>query len=268
MHNQTTLWQDSETPPLSDLADTRSLSSAPGEVGAEELGEFWRHPSGLVLPRGTLITSVLTDRERAALDEASIRRGVRAWEKDRGKVRRSAEESLSLDEFCIWLNRYGFDVFFSITFSPEYAACHSVRSLAGAVRDVRRGLSECGYFGRVGLSAEMTDREIPHVHGALCSSGDLERLVCPDSPSDGELWRYFFGTRGRSRFEPMRDQDESTLYAFKDTFKKATEPGALYIRLRPIRGLRNDHGRLTDQDAIFATRTAKRIRAENVVGVE
>ena len=228
-------------------------------------GDLWDyHGSGLLLPRGSVVVSTATDDELVQLAEDSQRRGVREWELARTKVRRSAQESLALDEFCSWLNRYRFDGFFSVTFSDVYARSHGIRDVAAAVRDVRLGFAEFGFRGRLGLGAEMTDREgVPHIHGVFASTREmtLEWLTSPEAPREGALWRYFFATRGRSRFEPMRDQNDATLYALKDTFKQSSSPNALYLRLRPLSGYRNSREHLTEQQEVFGTRRRKRIRA-------
>lgn len=269
---QDSLWRSAESPPprlgvalcpddtrpRPHLEDARmralGVRSGAGDSGTRihrVLGE---------IPRGTLIRSKLTDDEREELFQASARRGVQAWSMNARKVRRSLAEASALDELCMWLNRYGLDVLFTVTFTTEYAQEYGLWSVAHAVANVRQSLAKFGYWGRLALGGEMTDREIPHVHGCLASGGESAYLVAPEQPREGALWRYFFNTHGRCRFEMMRDQDDATLYAFKDTLKRATEPGALYIRLRPIRGLRNARVHLSEQEAVFATRTAGRRR--------
>jgi hypothetical protein len=235
----------------------------------------WHHSeSGLVLPAGSTVIRQATPEYLDWIERRSDRRGVRVYEKDRGKVRRSAADSLALDELCIWLNHYQFDIFFSVTFSDAYAKRQygkdlSVYSLRGAVLDVLRGLNDLptktawpGFTGRLVLAAEMTDRNTPHVHGVLASCGmDVDWLLGTDSPKDGALWQHFHETRGRCRFELIRDQDEATLYAFKDTLKRSAEAEALLIRLRPKnRSQANKVPPLDAQQEIFATRHAKRQR--------
>jgi hypothetical protein len=212
-----------------------------------------------------MVLSELSDEHRAQLAVDSARRGVMAAGIQGRKIRRSAGESLALDEFCMWLNRHAFDVFFSVTYRDDYATSHGIRSVGSAARDVRAGLSDFGFKGRFGLGAEMTDREIPHVHGVLSSAGDTLQRLLGDTPREGALFRHFFATRGRCRFELMRDQDEATLYALKDTFKNSKEPDALLLRMRPSGGLRNARVHLSEQEQVFATRTAKRRRLASVV---
>jgi len=218
---------------------------------------------------GAIILGELTDEHRAELEVESARRGVLAAGLEARKVRRSAAEAAALDEFCMWLNRYGFDIFFSVTYSARAARelriqndyLKGITAVGAAARDMRYGLLRFGYPGRFGIGAEITDREIPHVHGVLSSAGlDRDRLLGTESKSDGELWRYFFKSRGRCRFELMRDQDDATLYALKDTFKNSTDPQALLLRMRPKHIARNARAHLSEQEHIFATRSAKRRR--------
>jgi len=74
-------------------------------------------------------------------------------------------------------------------------------------------------------------RKIPHVHLALESMGAVDPLkVCAD------LFSYFSKTRGRCRFEVMREAPAATLYALKDTVKgSAHDASSLDLRLRRTR---------------------------------
>jgi len=250
-------------------AAAASVVAARGSGGGSGVWDY--HGTGLILPRGTVVvTRPADDEDLFALQDrvnaASASRGVREYALAARKVRRSAAESLALDEFCIWLNGRGFDGFFSITFSDDAVQAHGLRSVKAARNYVVRCFAEFGYFGRLALGVEMTDRDVPHVHGVMHLGADRDRLIGADSPRDGALWRYFHTACGRCRFELVRDQNETTLYALKDTFKESRSDEALYLRLRPLKGLRNaDRVNTTPQEAIFATRRSKRLRAASVV---
>lgn len=248
---------------------SRMPSGAEGGAGAWGTPDgTWLHAdSGLLLPRGTVVTSQAPESVLAELAESSDRRGVQAHALTARKVRRTAAESLALDELCSWLNRYGFDVFFSITFSDEKSKRHGIHTIKRAKEHVLGEFKSFGYLGRLALGIEQTDRGIPHVHGVLHSgSENAARLLGEESPRDGALWRHFHSTCGRCRFELVRDTDEASLYAFKDTFKESQGDDSLYVRLRPLQGSRNaTKAHPTEQESIFFTRNAKRRRARAVV---
>jgi hypothetical protein len=74
--------------------------------------------------------------------------------------------------------------------------------------------------------AHRTGRLVPHVHLALESNSAPIDKLC------SELFVYFLRTRGRCRFEPMRDVNAATLYGLKDTVKAAKSyPCAIAARL-------------------------------------
>jgi len=229
------------------------------------------HGTGKMLHRETLVTTRPSDDEdlfalQDRVNAASAARGVQEYAQSGRKIRRSASESLALDEFCIWLHGHGLDGFFSITYSDKMADLRGIHTIRAARKHVLGLFAEFGYRGRLVLGVEMTDRDVPHVHGALHLGDERDRLLGVDSPRDGAFWRFFHSECGRTRFELTRDQNEVTLYALKDTLKESSGDEALYVRLRPQVGLRNA-GRvdLTAQEAIFATRRSKRRRAASVV---
>lgn len=222
---------------------------APGVRVAETdtawLDAPWRHSrSGLMLPRGTVVSYQGTADELVALELESERRGVRAGASEARRVKRSTRDERQLHALCKWLSDLNLDTIGSVTFSDDYAKGHGVYSLARALSDVYQGLHEVsmnrgkihGYRGRYVLAGEWhpSGRSIPHVHLALDSMGvhDHERLC-------RELWDYFAHTRGRSRFEPMRDADEATLYGLKDTMKASErDPDCIVFKLNRHHSLR------------------------------
>jgi hypothetical protein len=109
-----------------------------------------------------------------------------------------------------------------VSFSDAYAARHGIYSPKRALDDVWRGITQDarirgshGFRGRFVLAAEWhrTGREVPHVHAAFEGVGNRQSL-CYD------FWRHFKNTRGRCRFEEMRDVDTATLYGLKDVLKE------------------------------------------------
>jgi hypothetical protein len=256
-------------------APPSSVTTTVGSATATPSG--WRRDSsGVLVPIGALVTSRLSgdslDVLRADLTASSDRRGVRAFVQDqRGKrlsawseltplQRRKWRASSELHELCSWLAETGLDIIGSITYSDPYAAApeyhwstergcyvnhggHGILSIDRALKDVRQGLREVpmkrgaihGFQGKFANSGEWhpSGRIVPHVHLALDSMGAPIEAVC------GDLYRYFSSTRGRSRFEPMRDCDEATLYGLKDTVKaSASDANALDLRLHRTRKFR------------------------------
>lgn len=195
-----------------------------------------------MLPRGTVVNTELRDDELLALEARSAARGARAAGLAARKVRRSLQEEMSLHAFCGWLNELGVDTIGTVSFTDEYAERRGIYTFRRALDDVWEGLhdvplkrgSRHGFRNRFILSAEWhpSGRTVPHVHVALESGTMPSERLCDD------LWGYFFGTRGRSRFEPMRDVAEATLYALKDTIKaSARDADCVRFRLhRPKRG--------------------------------
>lgn len=153
---------------------------------------------------------------------------------------RPLSESLELDEYCSWLSSFGLDLLGTVTFSDEYATRHGLTTLSRSVHDVEHGLRAIhvrrgdtrgfrkGFPFSYVLSAEWhrSGRQVPHVHLALESRGaPVDRLL-------RELRGYFDGSRGRSRFEVMRDRSAGTLYGLKDTVKEVRhDSDAILLRL-------------------------------------
>lgn len=214
--------------------------------------ETWVHgATGIAFPRGTVVTSRPADGDwdsvaeiRALVESESARRGVVAGALQSRKVKRSARDESQLQALCEWLHGYQLDILGTVTYSDDYAQSHGINSLRAALQDVARGLREMpmvggtirGYRGRYVLAGEWhpSGRNVPHVHLALDSMGVVDpSKVCTD------LWRYFYGTRGRSRFEPMRDVNTATLYGLKDTIKAAEhDPDTIYLKLGRHRALK------------------------------
>lgn len=198
--------------------------------------EGWIHQtSGLLLPRGSVVVDKLDEGQLEALQERCDARGVLAASKAARLVKRSAAEERQLQAFCEWLKAEGLNIFGAVTFTDDYAERYGIYSLNAGLNDVWRGLSNvpmkngrrAGFRGKFIISGEWhpSGRRVPHVHLALeCGSAPMDK-VCQ------ELWRYFYGSRGRSRFEPMRDQDVATLYALKDSVK-ASAHDADSVRFR------------------------------------
>lgn len=230
---------------MCDFPPSGGESAAPAQRSgpAAESSSMWDyHGTGLMLPRGTVVTTKPTDeadlsdiRDRAQLE--SDRRGVFAGSVEVRKVKRSVADSAALDAFCQWLDSQGLDIFGSVTWTDEHAARRGVYSLSRGLSDVERGLASAslkrgrmiGFRGRYVLTGEWhpSGRLVPHIHMALSSNGatDVEFLCY-------ELHRFFLATCGRSRFEPMRDVSEATLYALKDTVKSsAADADSLRLRL-------------------------------------
>jgi len=202
-------------------------------VSADEL--LGRLPAGSVLRRG------VTAEDLERVGAASVRRGVHTWQtNDAPRVARTAAESEGLDSFCGWLAGYGFNIIGSVTFTDKYAVSRNLFQLERAIKDVQKGLVQVpcpesnGYPGRYVACGEWnpSGRLVPHVHLALeCPVGVDVSLMC------SVLWRFFVNTRGRSRFEPMRDVSRATLYGLKDTIKAGSaDPRSMALVLhRPRR---------------------------------
>jgi len=205
------------------MHEGRVVDAAAGALCAPRASSEWTHSSGIVLPRGAVVTSAASLEDFQRIAQGSERRGVRAGDRLSRKVKRSAAEAAQLEGFCQWLGSEGLDLFGSVSYSEDYATRHRIYSLGRALDDVWRGLTDMpihggrhtGFRGKFVLTGEWhpSGRNVPHVHLALESGGAPQQAVCDD------LWRYFFRTRGRSRFEPMRDVETATLYALKDSVK-------------------------------------------------
>ena len=179
---------------------------------------------------GSVSVSTASEADLARLDAGSARRGS-----IHPRPRRAFSEEQQLQALCEWLHlEHHLSLIGVVTFSDEYAARHNIYSFQRALDDVWVGLRDVEVKGKRGfpwkfvLAAEhhRTARTVPHVHLALeCASYNHE-LVCTD------LWRYFYNTRGRSRFEPMRDVSAATLYGLKDTVKSSkVDDSAVALRL-------------------------------------
>lgn len=192
---------------------------------------------------GSVRVSTLAEDELAALPQQRVTHPAPA---------RAVSEAAELDAFCEWLSCYGLDVIGTVTFSDDYAQRWGITSLARAVEDVKGALRSIhlrrgdargfvsGFPFSYALAGEWhrTGRQVPHVHLALESRGaNQDRLL-------RELRSFFDGSRGRSRFEVMRDRSAATLYGLKDTVKSVKlDSDALYVRLSsPRKSSRNQRG--------------------------
>lgn len=207
----------------------------PADAG---VSETWVHTAtGIAFPRGTVVTSACDSADLDRIADGSQRRGVQAFAALSRKVKRSARDESQLQAFCEWLASKDLDILGTVTYSEEYANSHRIYSLKAALQDVAAGLREIpmvrgtirGYRGRYVLAGEWhpSGRQVPHVHLALDSMGVVDSdKVCAD------LFRYFKSTRGRSRFEPMRDTSTATLYGLKDTIKASEhDPDSLVLKM-------------------------------------
>lgn len=175
----------------------------------------------------------LTEDELAALPQQRVTHLAPA---------RAVSEAAELDAWCGWMREHGLDLMGVVTFTDDYANRHGIKTLQRALADVEAGLRS-GTFRRGDARGALqgfpfsyvlagewhrTGREVPHVHLALESRGaNPGRLL-------RELRGLFDGSRGRSRFELMRDCDAATLYGLKDTLKTA-KTDADPIRFRLLR---------------------------------
>lgn len=153
---------------------------------------------------------------------------------------RAVSEAAELDAYCEWLSGFGLDIIGTVSFTDEYAERRGITTLHRAVADVESGLRAIqvrrrdqrgfikGFPFSYVLSGEWhrTGRQVPHVHLALESRGaNQDRLLW-------ELRAFFDGSRGRSRFEFMRDRSKATLYGLKDTVKEVKhDSDAILLRL-------------------------------------
>lgn len=185
---------------------------------------------------GAVSISKLSESDLERLDERSKARGVRGHL----SPPRAVSEAAELDAYCEWVAGHGLDLIGVVTFTDEYAQRHNIFSLSRAVDDVASGLRSIhcrrgdsrgfvsGFPFSYVLAGEFhrTGRAVPHVHLALESRGSNQgRLL-------RELRGYFDGSRGRSRFEVMRDRTAGTYYGLKDTIKSVKhDSDAIYLRL-------------------------------------
>lgn len=129
---------------------------------------------------------------------------------------------------------YKLDVFFTLTFSDDYAKEHFVYSPVSALNVFERWIAAMDFPGNYYVAAEPHwERDVPHLHGLLSSSG-LRRKT---------LWADWFREKGRAKFEEPRS-DAAFLYAAKYAAKRdaAEWPDSWRLRLVP---LGRAHRRLT-----------------------
>jgi hypothetical protein len=126
------------------------------------------------------------------------------------------------DEWAGFLEGFGLDVVFTLTFTDDYARAHFVYSPTSALNDFERFLKLIDYQGQYLACAEPHfDRDVPHLHGLMESKG--LPLV--------NFWREWFTTRGRARFEPPRS-DASRYYCTKYALKER-DSDLIRFRLQP-----------------------------------
>lgn len=199
-----------------------NLQGVGGDLGTDPL---------LSMFRGSVAYSIASEADLERIAEGSRRRGNGPRPQPRREI---AEEDL-LQALCEWLStEHHLNLMGVVTYSDRYADRHKVYSLDRALDDVWLALRSVPIGGRQGypwkfiLSAELhrSGRQVPHVHVALECPDRIAESVCAD------LWDYFYSTRGRSRFEPMRDRSAATLYGLKDTVKVAkVDTAATRVRL-------------------------------------
>jgi hypothetical protein len=113
------------------------------------------------------------------------------------------------DGYAEFLGRFPLDVFFTCTFTDQYARDHFVYSPTSALNSLERWFKEIGYKGQWFAAAEPHfDRDVPHLHGLMESRGVPLKL----------FWGEWFRSRGRARFEPPRS-DAAIVYCAKYTLK-------------------------------------------------
>lgn len=129
------------------------------------------------------------------------------------------------DDWAAFLGEFDLDVVFTLTFSDEYAEAHLLYCPTSALNSFERFLHDIGHIGQYLVCAEPHfDRDVPHLHGLMQSMG---------LPLNN-LWREWFRTRGRGRFEPPRS-DASRYYCTKYALKER-DPDVIRFRLsRPTR---------------------------------
>lgn len=127
-------------------------------------------------------------------------------------------------EWAEFLGRYPLDVFFTCTFSDDYANEHYVYSHTSALNNFERFLNTLNYGGQFFVAAEgHRDRAVPHLHGLMQAATVQQSCLRPDlelSAGDAltTLWGAWFAERGRCRFESPRS-DAVNLYCVKYALK-------------------------------------------------
>jgi hypothetical protein len=209
-----------------------------------DAGVWDYHGTGLLLPRGTVVVTKPNDdadladlRDRVEVESA--RRGVRSGGQVARKIKRSAADSAALESLSTWLSGHDLDLLGTVSFSDAVAASRGIYSLGRGLDVVAQELKAFRYHGKQGYRGKFvlcgewhpSGRAVPHVHAVLSSAGatDLDDFTT-------SLWRHFFHNCGRSRFEPMRDQNDATLYGLKDTLKaSASDANSMRLRLSRFR---------------------------------
>jgi len=218
----------------------RGAARAMGRAGAAaDAGSWDYHGTGLLLPRGTVVTIRPDDADDhaevvALVESESERRGIVQGTLTARKVRRSAADSEALQSLCSWLSGHDLDLFGTVSFRDDVAQSRGIYSLGRALDVVASELKGFRYHGKQGYRGKFvlcgewhpSGRTVPHIHAVLSSAGAVDVHEFSQ-----DLWRHFFNNCGRSRFEPMRDQTEATLYGLKDTLK-ASHADANSMRLR------------------------------------
>jgi len=184
---------------------------------------------GMELPRGCVLSSQLTPEEVVSYAGRVDARGTcRAATPSPDLSRRL------LSELCAWCASHSLNAMGTVTFSDSYASSRSIYTLSRALSDVAHAL-DCevplrkshGVLTSYALSAEWhrTGREVPHVHVAIKTTGNPDSFLAA-------LRLFFSNTRGRCRWELMRDCDDATLYGLKDVLKEGSGSLSDSVRLR------------------------------------
>jgi len=215
---------------LPSLSQLRARASEAASASPE-----W-HYQGVVLPRGGIVSGVLSESELCELEaRAQLRRAAAL---DRCSVSRPSLSASVLSALCEWCSAHGLNAMGTVTFSDSYASARGIYSLSRALSDVDSGFSQevplrgsHGVKTRYVLSGEWhrTGREVPHVHLAFETAGNPETFL-------SALDLFFSSTRGRCRFELMRDSNVATLYGLKDVLKEGSGSLGEGVRLRLSQG--------------------------------
>jgi hypothetical protein len=167
-----------------------------------------------------MVIETLTAEELEELQDRIDLRALRANDLAARRIRRNDHDTRVLDTMCQWFAEKKLTIKGEVTFTDEYAKRRGIFSLSRALDDVWEGMREVPLRGRAGFLGKFVEagewhpsgRNIPHVHMAIELLGNEEALC-------HALWRYFKRTRGRCRFEPMRDVTDGSMYALKDVLK-------------------------------------------------
>ena len=139
-------------------------------------------------------------------------------------LRRPVREDAVRAGWVEFLSRYPLDVFFTCTFSDQYAEAHKVYNNTSALNDFERWMKHAGLRNQYFVASEPHFcRAVPHLHGLMESRGlPLQNL-----------WEGWFRTRGRGRFEAPRS-DAASYYCSKYSLKEAN-PDTIRFRLGLVR---------------------------------